>query len=55
MDTTAYRSVLIIKHSKIALEIENEETRPLSDNVKLSELKRQKLRIKDRITSTSQI
>lgn len=55
MNAAAYHSGLVIKHSKIALEIENEVTRPLPDNIKLSELKRQKLRIKDRITSTSQI
>ena len=41
------------KHAELEAEIEEEEGRPLPDNVHVHELKRQKLAIKDEIAQLS--
>lgn len=51
MSSVAYHPTLIKRHREIDLKILGEESRPLPDNIKLRELKIQKLRIKDQITS----
>jgi hypothetical protein len=42
-------SSLIAKHAKLEIEIQEENQRPLPDAAHLSQLKREKLKIKDQI------
>ena len=37
------------KHSRLQISIEEEEQRPVPDSIRVSEMKRQKLRLKDEI------
>lgn len=49
MDSSARLTTLAAKHAKLEQAIEEEMQRPLPDTLHLSELKREKLRIKDEI------
>ncbi len=49
MALDAHLDELSEKHSSLEKEIEEEMARPQADTLKISELKRQKLRIKDEI------
>lgn len=49
MAVEAHINELSQKHKVLDQMIEEERSRPLIDNVKLSELKRQKLKLKDEI------
>ena len=51
MSSVSYRPALVKKHREIDLEIQNEESRPLPDSIRLKELKGKKLRIKEQILS----
>jgi hypothetical protein len=51
MSSVSYRPALVNKHRDIDLEIQNEESRPLPDSIRLRELKMKKLRIKEQILS----
>jgi hypothetical protein len=50
MEVDARLDSLTSKHSELELAIEDESHRPLPDSLRVSLLKRQKLRIKDEIT-----
>jgi hypothetical protein len=50
MSITAHLSALEQKHQALEQEIENELSRPSADDVRVQELKRQKLKLKDEIT-----
>lgn len=49
MSTTEYVALLSEKHHQIEEEIDNEMAHPGSDHVHITELKREKLRIKEKI------
>lgn len=49
MPLESHLTELVRRHQAIESAIEDEETRPSSDEVKLHELKRKKLQIKDQI------
>ncbi len=53
MSTEAHLAELIEKHHVLEAEIDRELERPLADTLKLTELKREKLRIKEEITRLS--
>ncbi len=50
MAVEAHITELRHKHKTLDTRIEKERSRPLVDNVKLTELKRQKLQLKEEIT-----
>ena len=50
MELDARLDSLTSKHSELELAIEDEGHRPMPDSLRMSLLKRQKLRIKDEIT-----
>lgn len=50
MAVDAHLAELSEKHSNLERRIAEEMTRPLSDSLKIAELKRQKLKLKDEIT-----
>jgi len=51
VNTEAHIAQLKEKHSQLEHEIEEEEQHPYPDTIKLSEMKREKLRIKDEIAT----
>jgi hypothetical protein len=50
MSTEAHLAELIEKHHALEAQIEEELERPLADTLKVTEIKREKLRIKEQIT-----
>ncbi len=50
MGTEAHLAELTEKHSALEAEIETEMERPLADTLKLTELKREKLQVKEELT-----
>ena len=50
MSTEAHLAELTEKHHALEAQIDKEMERPLADTLRLTELKRQKLRIKEEIT-----
>jgi hypothetical protein len=54
MALSAHLSELSEKHRQLEVRIAEEAARPLTDNVKLSRLKLEKLKLKDEITKLSQ-
>lgn len=50
MSVEAHLSQLTTKHQELEQRISSELQAPLPDNIRISELKRQKLQIKDRIS-----
>ncbi|GIX13520.1 MAG: DUF465 domain-containing protein [Paracoccaceae bacterium] len=54
MSLNAHLAELRRKHEALASQIEAEANRPGSDHLKLTELKREKLRLKDEIARLSQ-
>lgn len=50
MSIQAHLAELTDKHHALEAEIDQEMERPLADTLKITELKRQKLRIKEEIT-----
>ncbi len=53
MSTTEYVAQLTEKHHRIEEEIHSEMTHPSSDHVHITELKKEKLRLKEKITELS--
>lgn len=53
MESEARLSALTEKHAELEREIEEESHRPLPDTLHLTELKRQKLRVKEELTHLS--
>ena len=53
MKIEAHLSQLSTKHAELDRQIESEMRSPLPDSMRLSQLKRQKLHIKDRISELS--
>jgi hypothetical protein len=53
VDPEARLSTLTAKHAELEREIDEENRRPMPDSLHLSELKRQKLRIKEEIARLS--
>ncbi len=53
MSTTEYVAQLTEKHNRIDEEIHSEMLHPSSDHVHITELKREKLRIKEKISELS--
>ncbi len=53
MSTEAHVAELIEKHDVLEAQIDTELERPLADTLRLTELKREKLRIKEEITRLS--
>lgn len=54
MNTEAHIESLKAKHASLEAEILQENQRPIPDSIRVSELKRQKLRIKDEIARLQQ-
>lgn len=50
MGTEAHLAELTEKHNVLEAEIETEMERPLADTLKLTELKREKLHVKEELT-----
>lgn len=53
MDSEARMSALAVKHAELEHEIEQESHRPMPDSLHLTELKRQKLRVKEEMAQIS--
>lgn len=53
MESEARLSALAEKHAELEREIEEESHRPLPDTLHLTELKRQKLRVKEELAHLS--
>ena len=52
VNTEAHIAQLKEKHAQLKHEIEEEEQHPYPDTIKLSQMKREKLRLKDEIAKT---
>jgi hypothetical protein len=54
MSTTEYVAQLAEKHHQIEVEIQSEMSSPSADRLHINELKREKLRLKEKITELKQ-
>ena len=53
MSVTAHLDELRRKHEVLSLQVEQEQRSPSSDDLRITELKKQKLRLKEEITRLS--